>query len=152
EDSGAKAIICEYADRRAEFDKVAHELPDLQHVFVIDQGGLDELTAKGEGVDEAELERRVAAIRHDDIATLVYTSGTTGRSQGCVIAPRNFIWNARQALASRDELFTEGSSTLMFLPLAHIFARIVQVGCVTRGVTIAYSTIKTIVPDMKAYP
>jgi len=152
EDSGARAIICENADRRAEFDKVAHELPDLQHVYVIDQGGLDELTAKGASVDPAELDRRVAAIRHDDIATLVYTSGTTGRSKGCSITHRNFIWNVRQALASLDELFTEGSSTLMFLPLAHIFARIVQVGCVTRGVTIAYSSIKTIVPDMKAYP
>jgi long-chain acyl-CoA synthetase len=152
EDSAAQAIICENADRRAELEKVAHELPGLRHVFVIDEGGLDELTAAGRDVDGAELERRVAAIRHDDVATLVYTSGTTGRSKGCVITHRNFIWNVRQALTYLDELFTEGSSTLMFLPLAHIFARLVQVGCVTRGVTIAYSSIRTIVPDMKAYP
>ncbi len=152
EDSEAKAIICENADRRAELDKVAHELPRLQHVFVIDEGGLEELAAKGASVDPAELNRRIAAIRHDDVATLVYTSGTTGRSKGCIITHRNFIWNVRQALAFLDDLFAEGSSTLMFLPLAHIFARLVQVGCVTRGVTIAYSSIRTIVPDMKSYP
>jgi long-chain acyl-CoA synthetase len=152
EDSAAQAIICENADRRAELEKVAHELPGLRHVFVIDEGGLDELAARGQEVDPAELDRRVTAIRHDDVATLVYTSGTTGRSKGCIITHRNFIWNVRQALSSLDDLFAEGSSTLMFLPLAHIFARLVQVGCITRGVTIAYSSVRTIVPDMKAYP
>jgi long-chain acyl-CoA synthetase len=152
EDSGARAVICENADRRAELDKVLQQLPAVEHVVMIEDGGLDELAAKGASVEDGALERRIKAIAHDDIATLVYTSGTTGRSKGCVVTHRNFIWNVRQALGSLDELFNEGSRTLMFLPLAHIFARLVQVGCVTRGVTIAYSSIKTIVPDMKAYP
>jgi long-chain acyl-CoA synthetase len=149
--SGAKAIVCESAARRAEFEKVAHELPAVAHVFTIDEGGLDQLIATGRELDEARLEERIAGIRHDQLATLVYTSGTTGMPKGCMVSHGNFIWNVRQALSSMPELFVDDGRTLMFLPLAHIFARIVQVGCITQGVSMGYSTIPTIVDDMQAY-
>jgi long-chain acyl-CoA synthetase len=149
--SGAKALVCENAARRAEFDKVASELPGVSRVFVMDEGGLDELVKLGEAVEQAALDARIAGIRQDDVATLVYTSGTTGLPKGCIVTHGNFIFNVRQAVAAMGDLFVEGSRTLMFLPLAHIFARLVQVGCVTQGVSMGYSTIKTIVDDMQAY-
>jgi long-chain acyl-CoA synthetase len=151
-DSGAVVVICEDAAKRAELDKVISELPAVQHVFVIDEGGLDELAAKGSAVADDDVRARIAGITHEATATLVYTSGTTGLPKGCTITHGNFIWTTRQALAELGDLFDEGSSTLMFLPLAHVFARLIQVACVTKGVSIGYSTIKTIVPDMRDYP
>ncbi|MGI9643923.1 MAG: AMP-dependent synthetase/ligase, partial [Ilumatobacteraceae bacterium] len=88
----------------------------------------------------SEIDERVSAIAHGDTATIVYTSGTTGRPKGCVISHGNLIWEVRQVVSKMDNLFTSGGSTLMFLPLAHILARVVQVGAVTRGVKIGYST------------
>ena len=82
----------------------------------------------------------IAAITHADPATLVYTSGTTGRPKGCLLSHGNLIWEVRQVVSKMEHLFTADGSTLMFLPLAHILARVVQVGCVTRGVKIGYST------------
>ncbi|HEX9260764.1 MAG TPA: long-chain fatty acid--CoA ligase [Acidimicrobiales bacterium] len=151
--SGAVAIIIEDDQLKKVFDEVAHELPDCQHVFVIDDSGLDELTAASRGVDPGELERRAAGITHDSVATLVYTSGTTGNPKGCAVTHGNFVWGVRQVVHEMPELFAEGTSTVMFLPLAHIFAREVQVGCVCEGVVIAYSRgIKFMLDEFKAMP
>jgi long-chain acyl-CoA synthetase len=73
--------------------------------------------------------------------------------KGCALTHRNFIWEVRQVVNEAPELFREGTSTLMFLPLAHIFARVVQAGCVTTGVVIAYSTgIKNLTEELALYP
>jgi len=147
------AVIVENADLKATFDEVADKLPNCKHVFVIDEGGLDHLAEAGAAIDGNAVDERVAAISHDDLATLVYTSGTTGMPKGCVLTHRNFMWDVRQVVSETTELFEEGTSTLMFLPLAHIFARVVQAGCITMGVTIGYSTgIKNLVEELSMYP
>jgi long-chain acyl-CoA synthetase len=147
--SGAVALFCGNADLLSRYDEVAERLPDCEHVFVADDRGLDAVVAAGADVDEARLDERVAGIRHTDTATLVYTSGTTGRPKGCVLTHGNMIWEVRQVVSDMEHLFTPGGSTLMFLPLAHILARVVQVGCVTRGVKIGYSTgIANLVPEL----
>jgi len=151
--SGAVAIIIEDDQLKKVFDEVAHELPECQHVFVMTDGGLDELAAAARGVEPGELDRRAAAITHDTLATLVYTSGTTGSPKGCEVSHGNFIWGVRQVVHLMPELFVEGTATVMFLPLAHIFAREVQVGCVCEGVVIAYSRgIKFMLDEFKAMP
>ncbi|MDH3705880.1 MAG: long-chain fatty acid--CoA ligase [Acidimicrobiia bacterium] len=148
-DSGSKALFCGNDELRARFDEVADRLPDCAHVYVADTGGLDELARAGDGVDGAEIDARIAAISHDDLATLVYTSGTTGRPKGCQLTHGNLIWEVRQVVSRMEHLFTPDGSTLMFLPLAHILARVVQVGCVTRGVRIGYSSgIAQLVPEL----
>jgi long-chain acyl-CoA synthetase len=148
-DSGAKAIICGNAELRARFDSVAERTPACTHVFTLGEGGLDEIRAAGEGVEQSAVDERIAGIQHSDLATLVYTSGTTGRPKGCMISHGNLIWEVRQVVNKMDHLFQAGGSTLMFLPLAHILARVVQVGCVTRGVNIGFSSgIAQLVPEL----
>ncbi len=139
-DSGAVALICENAALRGVYEAVADDLPACRHVLVIDDGALERLRSLADDATRAEVARRIAAIDHGDLATLVYTSGTTGRPKGCVITHGNFIWTVRQVEAALPDLIGPGERQLMFLPLAHIFARIVQVSCVSGGVQIGYST------------
>ncbi|MGZ8785114.1 MAG: AMP-dependent synthetase/ligase [Acidimicrobiia bacterium] len=139
-DSGSVGVFCENEQLKAVFDEVAGDLPDCRHQFVIDAGGLDQIKAAATNDSRAEVKQRIKAIAQDDIALLIYTSGTTGRPKGCVLTQHNFIWDVRQVVSALPDLFEAGNSNLMFLPLAHSFAQVVQVGCVTTGVKIGYST------------
>jgi long-chain acyl-CoA synthetase len=147
--SEAVVLFCGNEELKSRYDEVADDLPACRSVFVADGGGLDDFIAAGAGVDQADVDERIAAIDHADAATLVYTSGTTGRPKGCVISHGSLIWEVRQVVSKMEEIFTPDGSTLMFLPLAHILARVVQVGCVTRGVKIGFSTgIAQLVPEL----
>src|SRR3712207_8161182 len=77
-------------------------------------------------VSDADLAERRAAVTADDLATLIYTSGTTGRPKGCEITHRNLLFEIRAAGEVFGSMMQEGNRTLLFLPLAHIFARVVQ--------------------------
>jgi long-chain acyl-CoA synthetase len=139
-DSASVAIITENSDTAAVFRSVSDDLPDCRQTFVIENGAVETLKALATDESRAETDRRIAGIAHDDLATLVYTSGTTGMPKGCVLTHYNFAWEVTQLDDSVAELMAPGNRTLMFLPLAHIFARAVQSACVAKGVTIAYST------------
>jgi len=139
-DSGCVALISENADTHAAYEEVADSLPACERVFVIDDGAVDALRAMVTDESLAEVDRRVAAIQHSDLATLVYTSGTTGMPKGCALTHYNFAWEVAQLDGSLAELVGEDNRTLMFLPLAHIFARAVQAVAVSTGSTIGYST------------
>jgi long-chain acyl-CoA synthetase len=150
-DSEAKAIFCETDELHAVYEEVAADLSHCRYSFVLAHGALEELRAAGTPENRAEVSRRSAAISHDDLALLIYTSGTTGRPKGCMLTHHNFIWTVRQAVAAIHEVFAPGQSNLMFLPLAHSFAQIVQVGCVSTGVKIGYSSIPTLVEDLSLF-
>jgi long-chain acyl-CoA synthetase len=139
-DSGSVAILCENQDTWGVFEEVAQSVPDCGHGFVIEQGAVDHLRGLATDDSRAEVDRRIAALNHDDLATLVYTSGTTGRPKGCVITHGNFTWLFRQTEQSLGDLLGPEYRQLMFLPLAHIFARVVQVVCVSSGTKIGYSS------------
>lgn len=139
-DSGSVAIITENADTRAVFDQVADGLESCRHVFTIDDGAVDAIKHLATEESRAEVDRRIAGISHSDLATLVYTSGTTGMPKGCALTHYNFAWTVSQLDDSVADLMAPGNRTLMFLPLAHIFARTVQSSCVSNGVTLGYST------------
>jgi long-chain acyl-CoA synthetase len=139
-DSGAVGIMCADDHLKSIYDEVADKLPDCQHVYVIDNGGLEEIKSHGTTVSDDEVEARRVALTGDDIATLVYTSGTTGRPKGCIITHGNFVWEMAQVLDKAKSYFYAGESTLLFLPLAHIFARLIQSASITAGVIIYYST------------
>lgn len=148
--SEATVLVTSTAELENRYKSVADRLPDCRHVFVVDEDGLDDLRAHGADVDDAALQQRIDGITHDQLATLVYTSGTTGRPKGCMVTHGNLIWEVRQVVHKMDTLFHPGGSTLMFLPLAHILARVVQVGCVTQGVKIGYSTgVARLVPELE---
>src|SRR5660398_174656 len=87
-----------------------------------------ETSSADQGVDDAELERRSLATRGDDVATIIYTSGTTGRPKGVVLWHRNFVFITHSGrLGFADVVNKPNSRTLMFLPLAHVFARFIEV-------------------------
>ncbi|MBW3657853.1 MAG: long-chain fatty acid--CoA ligase [Actinobacteria bacterium] len=139
-DSEAVAIFAENAELRATFDEVAGNLPGCEHVFVLDEGAIEEVKSRGTDVSDDEVMARATGVTGDDLATIVYTSGTTGRPKGCAITHYNFVWDAAQVEKLAGEFFRAGESTLLFLPLAHIFARVIQVGCIRSGVKLGFST------------
>ena len=139
-DSGAVALITEGASTKAVFDEVASAVPACRSVFVIEDDAVAQLIDLATDESRAEVERRIAGISHDDLATLVYTSGTTGMPKGCTLTHYNFAWELEQLDDSLSVLTEPSNRTLMFLPLAHIFARAVQSVCVSNGVKLGFST------------
>lgn len=137
-DSGAVGVLVETDAHAAVVAGVRDRVPELAHVWQIDRGGMDELVTAGESVDPTEIEQRRTAVRADDIATLVYTSGTTGRPKGCMLTHRSMFADIANAVPVLPNLFGPGASTLLFLPLAHVFARLIQIGVVQARATMAH--------------
>ncbi|WP_033667246.1 AMP-dependent synthetase/ligase [Salinispora fenicalii] len=137
-DSGAVATLVETDAHAALVAGVRDRLPELTNVWQIDSGAIDELVTAGESVDPAEIEQRRAALGADDLATIVYTSGTTGRPKGCMLTHRSMFADVANAVPVLPNLFGPGASTLLFLPLAHAFARLIQVGVVQARAPMAH--------------
>jgi long-chain acyl-CoA synthetase len=113
-------------------------------VWQIDAGALDTLRAAGSQISDEALEVRRSQVVRADIATIIYTSGTTGQPKGCQLTHDNFMALAENTAERMKEVLTaEGASTLLFLPLSHVFARFVQVICVHSGVRMGFT------PDSK---
>ncbi|MFG2885008.1 AMP-dependent synthetase/ligase [Streptomyces sp. NPDC048297] len=127
-DSGATACVVELDTHAAAVDAVRETLPELKHVWQIEAGGLEELARLGQDVSDATVEERGSLAKADDAATIVYTSGTTGRPKGCVLSHRSFFAECGNIVERLRPLFRTGEcSVLLFLPLAHVFGRLVQV-------------------------
>lgn len=149
-DSEAVAAIVEGPAHAAVIEDARPEAPSLQEVWQIDSGAVEQLTVLGSDIGDAELDKRRAAVTPGDMATLIYTSGTTGRPKGCKITHANFLSELQTAVKVLDRLFVlDGASTLLFLPLAHVFARIIQVGCVMMRVKLGHTAdVKNLVADL----
>jgi len=134
-DSGAIACIVESADHSARLDEVRADLPLIRSVWAMHAGDIDKLVEQGKDVTDAEIERRRNLANGADIATLIYTSGSTGRPKGCVLTHSNFVELVRNSsVALNDVLSVPGSSTLLFITTAHIFARFISVLTIHAGV------------------
>ncbi|WP_374947582.1 AMP-dependent synthetase/ligase [Agreia sp.] len=142
-DSGAVAVILETADHFAKFDEVHPDLPLIGQVWQIDLGDLDKIVAAGTGVSDETLEAARSRAVGSDLATLIYTSGTTGRPKGCMLTHSNFVELSRNAGVVMKEMLGPGSSTLLFITTAHIFARFISVLSVHAGVKVGHQ------PDTK---
>jgi long-chain acyl-CoA synthetase len=136
--SGARAVIAE-SDKHAEIIAgLQSGLPDLGPVWRID--ALDDLAAAGTDISDDQLRQARASRRAGDLATIIYTSGTTGRPKGCQLSHRNLLSAVRNAVhGALPEVFeTTGGGTLLFMPLAHVFARIIEIGCLESGAVLGH--------------
>ncbi|MEV6105312.1 AMP-dependent synthetase/ligase [Streptomyces sp. NPDC051940] len=151
-DSGAVACVVETAAHEAALDTVRGDLPLLGHVWQIEAGAVDALTAAGAGVSDTVLDERTAAVRADDLATIVYTSGTTGRPKGCMLTHRAFLAECGNIIARLGPLFGEGGSVLLFLPLAHVLGRIAEIAAVMAPIKLGHvSDIKNLTGELAAF-
>jgi long-chain acyl-CoA synthetase len=156
-DSGACAAVVEGAGHLGRIAEVRAELEELRHVWSIDDNAVDVLTRLGADISDADLEERRTTATPGDLATIIYTSGTTGRPKGCMLTHGNLMTEVAVAVDELDELFAPdaggsdagGPSTLLFLPLAHVFARVIQVGAVKARVRLGHTAdVKNLTRDL----
>jgi len=138
-DSGAVACVVETAEHARLVAGIRDRAPGVRQVWQIEAGDVDQLKQRGEAVSAAEIDARRKRVAAEDLATIIYTSGTTGRPKGCMISHRNLDSNAANAAAVLSGLLHENASTLLYLPLAHVFARLIQIGSVQSRTTMGYS-------------
>ncbi|MBJ7356236.1 long-chain fatty acid--CoA ligase [Nocardioides sp.] len=152
DDSGARAVVAEGPAHVARVNEVRSGLTELNHVWSFADNAVEILRRLGGDVPDDLLESRRTAAGPSDLATLIYTSGTTGRPKGCMLTHGNFMVELGVAVPELKALFeSEDASTLLFLPLAHVFARIIQVGAVKSRTRMAHSgDATTLLDDLQA--
>ncbi len=151
-DSGAIAIFTETPDHFARFDEVRADVPHVRTTWKIDLGDLDKLVVDGTDVTDEEIERRRTLAKGSDLATLIYTSGTTGKPKGCILTHSNFVELSRNAREAMPEVVNTESSTLLFITLAHVFARFIAVLSVHGGVKVGHQPdTKLLLPSMASF-
>ena len=135
-----------------ELSASTEEPMQLKHRWVIENGDLDELSARASEVSDEQLEQARTRATCDDIATIVYTSGTTGRPKGCPLTHGNFLNLSANTRFVESEIANPRNSSILFLPLAHVLARLIQVLALDSGVVIGHSpNIKNLAADLDSF-
>jgi long-chain acyl-CoA synthetase len=153
ENADAKVVIVEDDEQLAKIREVRAGLSQLEQVVMMvgdadDVLSMDELAAKGGAIDAAVFEQRIAAVTPADICTFIYTSGTTGPPKGCVISHGNY--RSMLDMVNETSVIAPEDVTYLYLPLAHSFALLIQLGSFDLGATIAYwqGDPNKIMPDL----
>ena len=141
EHSGSRVVIVENEDQLAKIREIRDSLPELELVVMMlgtadDVTSMEELEQKGSGGDRAALQQRISEVTPDDYCKIVYTSVTTGPPKGCVISHGNY--RAMLNMTDEVDILGPGEKTYLYLPLAHVFALLLQYGVVDVGGCIAY--------------
>jgi long-chain acyl-CoA synthetase len=138
--SEARLVFCDDAAQAAKIEQVRDRCPALEHIVTFEPATgaltLEELRQRGSDVPPARVHERVAAIDPDDVATLVYTSGTTGPPKGCMLSHQNFLATTR--MYAQQLGLGPTHSMFQFLPLAHVLARIAQAVTLSVGARVVY--------------
>jgi long-chain acyl-CoA synthetase len=154
-DSGAVVAFAETDGHAETIETLRSELPDLRTVLRIDGSGtpaLDELAEAGASTDASLVDARCSAIESADVATLVYTSGTTGRPKGCQLTHSNLLHETRGAKECFPVLLAKGEKLLVFLPLAHVLARAITISAFANKVTLGFTNdVKNLVPILGVF-
>ncbi|AOT62076.1 AMP-dependent synthetase/ligase [Streptomyces rubrolavendulae] len=157
-DAGVSACVVEHEDHAMTVGSVVDRLPHLKRLWQLDTGAVGELVAAGARIDDEVVHRHRRAVTPDSVATVIYTSGTTGRPRGCVLTHGNLMFESDTLLAGWEPVFRsrpgEEASTLLFLPLAHVFGRMVEVAAVRGRVKLGHQpqlTAGALLPDLAAF-
>lgn len=138
-DSATKLLVVEKAAHRATITEIESGLPELREVLQLDDGAIDALIARGKDLDDQVVHDRRAQVKAASPATLIYTSGTTGRPKGVMLSHANLYAESAADRSAMQEFLRPGRRSLLFLPLAHVFARAVALAAFDAGVTVAHT-------------
>ena len=151
-DSDSVAVILETNEHLERFNQISASVPLAQHIWVLEDNAIATLKERGREIPDAEIERRRKSAKLHDLATLIYTSGTTGKPKGCELLHRGFVELSKNATLEIPEVLDEGGATLMFLPLAHVFARFIEVLAVHAGIRVGHQPdAKNVGPAMVSF-
>jgi len=155
-DSGAVAAVVEADDHAEKVASARAGLPALAHVWQIDGSrfaGLPDITERGAQVTPEEVEERRRSRGAGDVAEIVYTSGTTGRPKGCVLSHGNIVANTRNCMQNDgfSRVFNSHASTLLFLPLSHSYAQLIQYGAIYSRTVLGLADMADAPAELPAY-
>ena len=153
-DSAVKLAFADNRERYDRLDSVKDHCPTLKQILMIDGNALGALEGLGVAVSDEELDEHVATVRTNDLATIVYTSGSTGNPKGAELTHKNFVSitiAASQAL--HEVVLDDHPRLLLFLPLAHCFARFIQYASIASddGVVGYLPDTKSLLPDLRSF-
>ncbi|MEW2526849.1 AMP-binding protein [Streptomyces sp. NPDC047071] len=157
-DAQVTAAMVEHEDHAMTIGSVVDRLPLLRCLWQLDEDAVRELGEAGRDLDDEVVHRHRRAVTPDSVATVIYTSGTTGRPKGCVLTHANFMFEVDTVIRRWEPVFHskrgDEPSTLLFLPLAHVFGRMVQVAAVRGRVKLGHQpslTAAALLPDLAAF-
>jgi long-chain acyl-CoA synthetase len=151
-DSNSVALIVETSDHETRFEKIKSNTPSVKQVWRLDNDSLFKLVSLGKSVSLDEVEKARSSRSLDDLATIIYTSGTTGKPKGCELLHHGFVDLSRNSQLELPEVVKEGQATLLFLPLAHVYARFISILCVHGGIKVGHQPdTKTVAAGMQSF-
>lgn len=157
-DAEVSAVMVEHEDHAMTVASVIDQLPQLKRLWQLDTDAVSELVAAGAHVEDEVVHRHRRAVTPDSVATVIYTSGTTGRPKGCVITHANFMFETETMASRWESVFHsrpgDEASTLLFLPLAHVFGRMVEVTAIRGRVKLGHQpelSAKALMPDLVTF-
>lgn len=144
-DAEVSACMVEHEDHAMTIGSVIDRLPHLKRLWQLDKGAVDELVAAGAHIDDDVVHRHRRAVTPESVATVIYTSGTTGRPKGCVLTHANFMYETETLVGRWEPVFHskpgDEAATLLFLPLAHVFGRMVEVAAILGRVKLGHQPV-----------
>jgi long-chain acyl-CoA synthetase len=151
-DSRARAAFVETSVHASIVESMRTDTPDLEFVWQFEDNAIATLVEAGSAVDTAQVDKRRAAVTLDDLASIIYTSGTTGRPKGCELTHRCFVSEVVELLDLLSDFFNAQTSTLLFLPIAHVFGRAIEIGALAAGCTLGHTPdVKNLLDDLAGF-